>query len=35
MPRDAKGDLKRDAWLQGAPIWITPVKPIRKIKRRR
>ena len=29
MPRDANGDLKRDAWLQGAPDWITPVKPIR------
>lgn len=29
MPRDAKGDLKRDAWLRGAPIWITPVEPIR------
>ena len=28
-PRDANGDLKRDAWLQGAPIWITPGKPIR------
>ncbi len=29
MPRDANGDLKRDAWLRGAPIWITPVQPIR------
>ena len=28
-PRGANGDLKRDAWLQGAPIWIMPVKPIR------
>jgi mono/diheme cytochrome c family protein len=28
-PRDVNGDLKRDVWLQGAPIWITPVKPIR------
>jgi mono/diheme cytochrome c family protein len=28
-PRDAAGDLKRDAWLQGASIWITPVQPIR------
>ena len=28
-PRDANGDLKRDVWLQGAPIWISPVKPIR------
>ena len=28
-PRDPNGDLKHDAWLQGAPIWITPVKPIR------
>jgi len=28
-PREANGDLKQDAWLQGAPIWIMPVKPIR------
>jgi len=27
-PRDARGELKREAWLQGAPIWITPVRPI-------
>ena len=27
-PRNARGELDRDAWLQGAPIWITPVKPI-------
>lgn len=27
-PRDAQGELKRDAWLQGAPIWIMPVKKI-------
>jgi mono/diheme cytochrome c family protein len=27
-PRDAKGDLDTHAWLQGAPIWIMPVKPI-------
>jgi mono/diheme cytochrome c family protein len=27
-PRDASGQLKREAWLQGAPIWITPVRPI-------
>jgi len=29
MPYDANGDLKWDAWLRGAPIWITPVLPIR------
>ena len=27
-PRDAKGELQREAWLQGAPIWISPVRPI-------
>jgi len=27
-PRNAQGDLDRNAWLQGAPIWIRPVKPI-------
>jgi|SRR5580658_9040162 hypothetical protein len=27
-PRDAGGNLKKDAWLQGAPIWIMPVRPI-------
>ena len=27
-PRDAQGNLDRQAWLQGAPIWITPVRPI-------
>lgn len=27
-PRNAKGDLKYDAWLQGASIWIRPVAPI-------
>jgi len=26
-PRDAQGDLRRDEWLQGAPIWIQPVQP--------
>jgi len=26
-PRDARGDLRRDEWLQGAPIWIEPVQP--------
>jgi mono/diheme cytochrome c family protein len=26
-PRDAQGQLKRDEWLQGAAIWITPVHP--------
>jgi mono/diheme cytochrome c family protein len=27
-PRDANGNLDTGAWLQGAPIWITPVKHI-------
>lgn len=27
-PRNAQGELDRHAWLQGAPIWIMPVKPI-------
>jgi mono/diheme cytochrome c family protein len=27
-PRDASGNLDPNAWLQGAPIWITPVRPI-------
>ena len=27
-PRDAQGVLDKHAWLQGAPIWIMPVKPI-------
>lgn len=27
-PRDETGALKSNAWLEGAPIWITPVKPI-------
>ena len=27
-PRDAQGRLNRNAWLQGAPIWIMPVKNI-------
>jgi mono/diheme cytochrome c family protein len=27
-PRNAQGELDREAWLQGAPIWIMPVKPI-------
>src|ERR1700722_13983625 len=26
-PRNAQGDLRRDEWLQGAPIWIQPVQP--------
>ncbi|HKV23487.1 MAG TPA: c-type cytochrome [Candidatus Acidoferrum sp.] len=26
-PRDANGELDQHAWLQGAPIWIMPVKP--------
>jgi len=28
-PRDAAGNLDRSRWLQGAPIWIQPVAPIR------
>jgi mono/diheme cytochrome c family protein len=27
-PRDAQGNLDTHAWLQGAPIWIMPVRPI-------
>ncbi len=27
-PRNERGELDREAWLQGAPIWIMPVKPI-------
>ena len=27
-PRDANGNLDAHAWLQGAPIWIMPVRPI-------
>jgi mono/diheme cytochrome c family protein len=27
-PRDAGGNLDTHQWLQGAPIWIMPVKPI-------
>ena len=27
-PRDANGNLETQAWLQGAPIWILPVRPI-------
>lgn len=27
-PRNAGGGLDREAWLQGAPIWIEPVRPI-------
>lgn len=26
-PRNARGEVDRNAWLQGAPIWIMPVKP--------
>ena len=26
-PRNAQGELDSHAWLQGAPIWITPVRP--------
>jgi mono/diheme cytochrome c family protein len=28
-PRTANGDLDPQAWLQGAPIWIRPVQPIK------
>jgi len=27
-PRDGRGELRADAWLRGAPIWIKPVAPI-------
>jgi hypothetical protein len=27
-PRDGRGDLRQDAWLSGAPIWIKPIGPI-------
>ena len=27
-PRGAQGQLEHEAWLQGAPIWIMPVRPI-------
>ncbi|MGB7436432.1 MAG: hypothetical protein WBR26_06760 [Candidatus Acidiferrum sp.] len=27
-PRNDEGELNQQAWLQGAPIWIEPVKPI-------
>jgi hypothetical protein len=27
-PRDEHGNLKKEGLLQGAPIWITPVRPI-------
>ena len=27
-PRTAEGEVDRHAWLQGAPIWIMPVKRI-------
>ena len=27
-PRNANGDLKYDAWLQGATTWVRPVAPI-------
>jgi mono/diheme cytochrome c family protein len=28
-PRNERGELRQDAWLSGAPIWIQPVSPIR------
>ena len=27
-PRNERGELRQDAWLAGAPIWIRPVAPI-------
>jgi hypothetical protein len=27
-PRNARGELDHEAWLQGASIWIMPVRPI-------
>ena len=27
-PRNAQGELDHKAWLQGAPIWIMPVRPV-------
>jgi mono/diheme cytochrome c family protein len=27
-PRDGRGELRTNAWLRGAPIWINPVAPI-------
>jgi mono/diheme cytochrome c family protein len=27
-PRDAQGNLDAHAWLQGAPVWISPIRPI-------
>jgi mono/diheme cytochrome c family protein len=27
-PRNTRGELDHQAWLQGAPIWIMPVRPI-------
>ena len=27
-PRDAKGELDQQSWLQGGSIWIEPVRPI-------
>lgn len=26
-PRNARGELEQNAWLQGAPVWIVPVRP--------
>jgi mono/diheme cytochrome c family protein len=28
-PRNDRGELRHEAWLSGAPIWIQPVAPIR------
>jgi hypothetical protein len=27
-PRNERGELDHEAWLQGSPIWIMPVRPI-------
>ena len=27
-PRNERGELRQDAWLSGAPVWIRPVAPI-------
>ncbi|MGC1905170.1 MAG: hypothetical protein WA715_15220 [Candidatus Acidiferrum sp.] len=27
-PRNDRGELRQDAWLSGAPIWIKPIRPI-------
>ena len=27
-PRNSAGDLERDQWLEGAPVWLVPARPI-------